>query len=242
MRKYGLIGYPLQHSFSPRYFADKFENEQIKDASYQNYELVDIAEFEELLSEDLSGINVTIPYKEKIISYLDELDEVSESIGAVNTIRIDNGMLKGYNTDVYGFQHSLLNFLDGKQINRALILGTGGSSKAVAFVLDRLDIPFLKVSRVKEKGDISYSELNSEQIRDSHLIINTTPLGMYPNEQNKPNLNYDAFSGKHYAYDLIYNPEKTLFLIEAEKRGALIQNGKEMLKLQAEKSWEIWNH
>jgi shikimate dehydrogenase len=241
MRTFGLIGFPLTHSFSVKYFAEKFVREGILDCVYKNFPLHSIGDFATLLKEEnLSGLNVTIPYKESVIDYLDEIDAAAASIGAVNCIKITDGKLKGYNTDVFGFAESLKNYL-GDIRPRALILGTGGSSKAISFALDQLDISFHFVSRQKKTDQLTYQELTADIIRDHTLIINTTPLGMFPDTEAAPDLPYTALTGDHYLYDLIYNPEETLFLREGRLNKAHTKNGLEMLYLQAEKNWEIWN-
>ncbi len=238
MKKYGLIGYPLSHSFSPGYFAVKFEESEIADCRYDLYPLTEIAEFEDI--QDCLGINVTIPYKEQVIPYLDELSEEAKVIGAVNTIRFLDGKKIGHNTDAYGFANALSPLWESKkQPTKALVLGTGGAAKAVWYVLDQLGISYKKVSRTK--GDITYGELTPETIKEHHLIVNTTPLGMSPNDDTCPELPYDGITSDHYLYDLVYNPEKTLFLSQGASRGAVIKNGYQMLELQADRSWEIWN-
>lgn len=239
MRKYGLIGFPLKHSFSPGYFKVKYEKEGITNARYDLYLLEDIHEVADLLDGRLAGFNVTIPYKKDVISYIDELDPVSEAIGAVNTVRIINGKSKGYNTDVYGFEESLKSCFHKSKPDHALILGDGGATRAVKYVLDKLNISYKVVSR--KKGYLNYSDLNKDIVVSHHLIINTTPLGMSPNLDTCPNIPYEYISQHHILFDLVYNPEKTLFLQKGEKRGAVIKNGLEMLHLQAEKSWEYWN-
>ncbi|MGB4293916.1 MAG: shikimate dehydrogenase [Bacteroidales bacterium] len=247
MRKYGLIGYPLEHSFSKKYFAEKFRNEGIEDASYDNYPLKSVKEFEKLIKEEkeLFGLNVTIPYKQEVIPFLDSVDTEASEVGAVNVIKIyrygDKIVLKGYNTDIYGFRESLKPFLNRK-VSHALVLGTGGSSKAVAYVLGKLSIKVIFVSRIKKPECITYEDINEEVIDTTMLIVNTTPVGMYPMIDNKPDIPYHLLSTSHILYDLIYNPEQTLFLKEGLKRGCTIINGLEMLRLQAEKSWEIWNY
>lgn len=242
MKTYGLIGYPLEHSFSGNYFAEKFERENIEDCDYRLFPLENIHEFEDLKKQEIAGLNVTIPYKEQIIPYLDELDEHAEAIGAVNVIQFNNGKTKGYNSDYYGFKNSLLNFLPEDFKSKALILGTGGASKAIKQVLKDLSIPFKIVSR-KEGFDFTYEELNSkpEVLADFHLIINTTPLGTYPKVEVKPNFPYEALTESHYLYDLVYNPSETAFIKAGAAKGAKTINGLEMLVGQAEKSWEIWN-
>ena len=243
MKQYGLIGKTLSHSFSKKYFEEKFKRENIN-AVYENFELNDISQVEGLFSihSNLCGLNVTIPYKEQIIPYLDEVDEQARKIGAVNTIYIDKetGKMKGYNTDVYGFKQSLKPFLEN-QHQRALILGTGGASKAVAYVLNELGITTAFVSRTPTADNqLSYDELNENILASFLLIVNTTPLGTFPNVDEKPTINYDAITPNHLLYDLVYNPAETAFLKEGKKRGALTINGEQMLQLQAEKAWEIW--
>lgn len=240
-KKYGLIGYPLEHSFSPDYFNTKFKNGRI-DADYKTYPLNNIKEFAALISKlDFSGLNVTIPYKEAILPYLDEVDIVAKTIGAVNTIAFKNGKTKGYNTDCYGFENSLLSLIDDpKQIHGALILGTGGASKAVQYVLQKLTIPYHLISRAN-KDTIHYLDISKALFSSINLIINTTPLGMSPNIKNKPEIPYEWLNEKYFLYDLIYNPEKTIFLSEGLKMGCKIKNGHDMLILQAEKAWHIWN-
>lgn len=239
MRKFGLIGYPLKHSFSPGYFSKKFKKEGIADAQYDLYPLEDVDEVKELLARGMFGINVTIPYKKKVIPYLDELDPISESVGAVNTIRIENGKTKGFNTDVYGFEHSLVKCFGATPPKKALILGNGGATKAVQYVLNKLSIKYQIVSR--QLGFLNYQDLNQAIIESHHLIVNTTPLGMSPKLDTCPDIPYQYLGGDHILYDLVYNPEKTLFLQQGEAKGATIKNGLEMLHLQAEKSWEYWN-
>lgn len=246
-RNYGLIGYPLAHSFSESYFRDKFIKEGIKDSSYKNYPIRSLSEFPGLIkdSPSLLGLNVTIPYKKDIIKYLSYLDKDAEEAGAVNVIKIirhhDAVELKGYNTDIYGFMESLRKYLSGN-VKSALVLGTGGSSAAVTCVLRRLNINFSYVSRSSGDNTYRYNDLDNEVIASHQLIINTTPLGMFPDTDHKPLIPYNALSENHILYDLIYNPPETLFLLESKKAGCVTVNGLEMLKLQAEKSWEIWNN
>ncbi len=239
----GLIGYPLSHSFSPGYFKDKFEKEGISDWNYKAYPLERMDEFPKLWDDnpDLIGINVTIPYKEKVIPYLDRLDETAAQIGAVNTIiKTDDGFV-GYNTDAYGFQYSLETLMGkDRMVGQALILGTGGASKAVAYVLASLGIHYQYVSRNSGEGKISYDELSSMNLESYPLIVNTTPLGMYPNTDKCPELDYSSIGIHHYMIDLIYNPSKTLFLEKGEKGGAKTMNGLLMLHQQAERAWQIW--
>ena len=242
MKKYGLIGYPLSHSFSKKYFTEKFLNESITDASYELYPIADISALIGLLAEDpaLVGLNVTIPYKEKVIPYLSELSPVVEAIGACNCIKISKGKLVGYNTDVIGFEKSLKKKLRPHH-TKALILGTGGSSKAVQFVLNNLGISYIKVSRRKTAETITYEEIDEALLSTHTLIVNTSPLGMFPNIEECPAIPYQFLTASHYLFDLVYNPPKTTFLALGEKMGAAIENGSEMLVDQAEASWEIWN-
>ena len=239
-RKFGLIGYPLSHTFSPSYFKKKFKNLGIKDTAYDAYQLSDPSVIKELmLQENIEGMNVTIPHKETVIPFLDKLSAEASSIKAVNTITLKNEMLIGDNTDVYGFEISLKELIGKRKLQQALILGTGGASKAVAYVLNKLNIRYTFVSRTSSKGK-TYKALVGK-LRNYQLIVNTTPLGMAPNIKDCPDLVYSELTPNHFCYDLIYNPEKTLFLKRAESQGASILNGHKMLILQAERSWEIWN-
>jgi len=244
-RKFGLIGYPLSHTFSPSYFKAKFKKEKIKHAEYAAYQLADPEVIRALMiQEKMEGMNVTIPHKETVIPFLDALSEEAKAIGAVNTIIFKNGELTGENTDVYGFEISLKELLgkknkSNKNVRNALIFGTGGASKAVAYVLRKMGIKFQFVSRSARKG-FTYKQLKGK-LKDYQLLVNTTPLGMAPNTDSCPDLNYSEITSSHFCYDLIYNPEKTLFLDRAERQGASILNGHKMLILQAERSWEIWN-
>nr|WP_288932893.1 shikimate dehydrogenase [uncultured Allomuricauda sp.] len=241
MNRYGLLGKNISYSFSQGYFTQKFKGLGLTDHSYENFDIQNIGELKNVLAQnDLKGLNVTIPYKQDVIPYLDELDAKAEKIGAVNTIQFRKNGLKGFNTDAYGFQKSLEPFLKPHHKN-ALILGTGGASKAVRFVLDELGIPNTYVSRSKKEGQYTYGELNKEIIEKNTLIINCTPLGTYPNVEDKPQIPYQYIGAKHLLYDLIYNPEKTAFLTLGEANGATICNGLKMLEQQAEKAWEIWN-
>lgn len=241
--RFGLIGFPLSHSFSENYFATKFEKEGIINHQYDLFSLESIDKIIDILGtiENLKGLNVTIPYKEKVISYLHDISKVAAEIGAVNTIKIIDGKLYGFNTDVYGFEVSLLKFLNRNSVN-ALVLGTGGASKAIQFVLRKNKISYKVVSRSQSKGNLIYENLNAEVIDNHHLIINTTPLGTFPQNESCPQVPYELLTSKHYLYDLVYNPEKSLFLRRGEERGTRIKNGLEMLELQAEKSWEIWKN
>jgi len=237
----GLIGYPLSHSFSKKYFAEKFERENINDWQYDLFPLERIELIPELLKKhpSLIGLNVTIPYKEAVIPYLNEVHE-SAAFGAVNTIKIDGKKLTGYNTDVYGFEHSLKPLLK-KHHKAALILGTGGAAKAVAAVFARLGIEFKYVSRTPSAGQFSYKNINNNTINNYTLIVNTTPLGMYPNTDACPDIPYQSLTSRHILYDLVYNPNVTTFLKNGKKQDTYIKNGLEMLYLQAEKAWAIWN-
>lgn len=246
MRTYGLIGYPLGHSFSRKFFTEKFLRENLQE-QYLNFELEDIALLPGVIGAhpELAGLNVTIPYKEKVLPYLGTLDPVSTAIGAVNTIRIIRNqagiLLEGYNSDVYGFSESLKPLL--KTFHRkALVLGTGGASKAVTFALDRLGIEWLQVSRKKTGLKcISYDDLDIQTIKQHRIIINTTPLGTFPETGSFPQIPYSCLTPEHLLYDLVYNPPETRFLAFGKERGAVIKNGHEMLELQALKSYEIWN-
>jgi shikimate dehydrogenase len=241
MRKFGLIGYPLTHSFSQRYFTEKFQSEGKSNCDYQNFPLENISGLPGLLKDnpDLEGFNITIPHKEVVIPFLKSRSEVVSEINACNCIRVKNQDLHGYNTDVVGFEKSLSNFV-GQSANAALILGTGGSAKAVAYVLKKMNIPFILVSRNPSAKQLSYQKLTEDIIRGHQLIINTTPLGMYPVEKS-PEIPYEFLGPGHYLFDLIYNPAKTIFLERGENQGAKIMNGYEMLVLQAEESWRLWN-
>ncbi|HRO42356.1 MAG TPA: shikimate dehydrogenase [Flavipsychrobacter sp.] len=238
---YGLIGYPLTHSFSPAYFKKKFEKHNI-DAAYEKYEFADISFFPTLIKNnpELKGLNVTIPHKTSIISCLDKLDDAAKEIGAVNCIDIRDGKLKGYNTDVIGFEESLFPLLKPFH-KKALILGTGGSSQAVKYVLKKLKIEALSVSRNKKEDVIIYEELDNEAMKEHLLIINTTPIGMYPNVDSCPDIPYHFLTKDHLLYDLIYNPAETKFLRLGKEKGSVVKNGLEMLQLQADASWGIWN-
>jgi shikimate dehydrogenase len=243
MKRYGLIGYPLSHSFSQRYFTEKFEREGISDCAYSNFSISSIDELRVVLTDpELRGLNVTIPYKQQVLPFLTELSPVVEAIGACNCIRIAGGVRTGYNTDVVGFQRSLAGKL-GSHHRQALVLGTGGASKAVEWVLDQLGIVYRLVSRQPrpDTGDLGYEDLDAGLMACYTLIVNTTPVGMYPKAEECPPLPYEALGPRHYLYDLVYNPPMTLFLQRGEARGAVVENGHEMLVLQAEESWRIWN-
>ncbi len=243
MKRFGLIGYPLEHSFSKEYFTRKFENAGLFDHHYNLFPLKSLREFPLLLNkyQELKGLNVTIPYKTEIITYLDMVDKTAETIGAVNTIRIDEGQrTTGYNTDVLGFMDSLRPLLESYH-KKALILGTGGAARAVSYGLEQLEVDYTWVSRSHERGDVVYTQLDKEIIRQHQIIINATPVGMSPNTDKAPPLPYKAIGEKHLLYDLIYNPKKTLFLERGAEEGATIKNGEEMLYRQAEHAWDIWN-
>ena len=242
MRQFGIIGYPLGHSFSPGFFKNKFKKESINDAIYSSYPLKDICYFKELIKKNpaIRGLNVTIPYKEKIIPFLDHLEPFAEVIGAVNTIKVTQDHLIGFNTDVGGFIKAIQPRIKPHHKN-ALILGSGGSSKAVKAGLDVLGMYFTIVSRSNVSGDITYDDLNTSIIKNHQLIINTTPLGMFPNIDTFPAIPFAELTSDHLCFDLVYNPVKTEFLKRAEANGAECFNGYEMLIAQAELSWKIWN-
>ncbi|MEM6261490.1 MAG: shikimate dehydrogenase [Bacteroidota bacterium] len=244
MQKFGLIGRKLSHSFSRQYFTQKFDQEDI-DASYHLFELGQVHELPELLRTEkyLKGLNVTIPYKEAVIPYLSELSEEAKSIGAVNTIAVEGGLLKGYNTDVYGFYHSLRTHVKKEALTDALILGTGGAAKAVHFVLKNWlncsSITWVSRSGGREEV-LTYEQLHKGDLGHYSIVVNTTPLGMYPDINSAPDLAYEQFRSGQLAFDLVYNPEETLFMKRAAEQGATTQNGLPMLIGQAEKAWEIW--
>jgi len=243
VRKFGLIGFPLSHSFSKGFFADKFAKENIVNTQYENFPIENIDQFSSLWEEEpnLEGINITIPHKKAVIPFLDNPSSVVKAMNACNCIRKYNGQLYGYNTDVIGFEKSLQPFLKAHH-QKALILGTGGAAAAVAWVLEKLGITYQYVSRTSAgKNVISYDDLNNAILQDHLLIINTSPVGMYPHVNETPALDYTAITPAHHLFDLIYNPAETLFLTKGKERGASIQNGLEMLHLQAEASWDIWN-
>lgn len=243
MRKYGLIGKKLGHSFSKKYFTEKFERENVSDATYDLYELESIDLFPGLLQRnpELCGLNVTVPYKEAVLPYLDKLDAAAARIGAVNAIRINDGKTEGYNTDYIGFKESLLKFYPIHEGSRALVLGTGGASKAVRTALDDLGISFRMVSRRAEDENLTYEGITPDLVQQYDLIINTTPLGMYPEVHTLPLLPYTFLTHHHHLYDLVYNPESTGFMEKGTEAGAQVMNGLEMLYRQAEAAWEVWN-
>ncbi|UGU16440.1 shikimate dehydrogenase [Sinomicrobium kalidii] len=242
MPLFGLIGKNISYSFSQVYFREKFEKLQLTDHTYVNFDIPEIEDFPSLLQEhpDIRGCNVTIPYKEAIIPYLSGLSNKAEQIGAVNVIKAGKDRLIGYNTDYYGFQASLQPLLC-KEHQKALILGTGGASKAVAFSFKELDIRHTFVSRHPGKGQLSYEDLTEDILAEYLIIVNCTPLGTFPDADNKPDIPYQYITDKHLLYDLIYNPAETSFLKEGKQRGAITSNGLKMLQFQAEKAWEIWN-
>lgn len=260
MKHYGLIGFPLSHSFSKKFFTEKFEKEKIQDASYDLFPIEDIKELPALLRKhsNLCGINVTVPYKIAVLKYLDWIEHDARNAGAVNCIRImaespvmaaftgevgikgHDFRLEGFNTDIYGFETSLRPLLKNHH-DQALVLGDGGAAKAVKCVLDNVGITFKSVTRKPAEGHILFGDLKPHHVKQHTVIINTTPIGMSPNVDECPPIPYDAITDKHLLYDLIYNPEQTLFLKKGAERGAVTKNGYEMLVLQAERSWEIWN-
>lgn len=246
MRKFGLIGFPLSHSFSKKFFTEKFLNEDIPDCGYDLFPIENIDLLTKLISDnaELEGLNVTIPYKLAVLPFLNEVDEAAGQIGAVNCIAIqrNNGkeFLKGYNTDAYGFEESLKPMLN-EQHKKALIFGDGGAAKAVKYVLNKLNIPFLVVTRTSTSNSILYDAVSPELLQEYTILINTTPLGMSPNTETCPDIPYEVLTERHLAYDLVYNPEETTFLAKSKIQGASIKNGLEMLYLQAERSWYIWN-
>jgi shikimate dehydrogenase len=242
MRRFGLIGFPLSHSFSQKYFTEKFHREHITGAVYENFSLATIEELSGVLEKypDLEGLNVTIPYKEKVIPFLSHQSEVVQATGACNCIKIVKGKLEGHNTDVAGFEVSLNKFLEAYH-KKALVLGTGGAAKAVHYVLKKKGIEYIEVSRNPQgPRQISYDDIDAV-MHDHLLIVNTTPLGMYPNVDEYPPIAYDMLTPRHYLFDLTYNPPETAFLKKGEEKGALVKNGGEMLVIQAEESWKIWN-
>lgn len=245
MDKYGLIGYPLGHSFSISYFNQKFEDENIN-ATYENFEIDSIDQLQEIIDRNpnLCGLNVTIPYKEKVISYLDKISPEARAIGAVNVIRVTHEkggtMLKGFNSDVIGFTLSIEPMLE-RHHKKALILGTGGAAKAINYGLKSLGLETLTVSRSEKHGTIQYKDITPDIVKEYNVIVNCTPCGMYPHTEECPDLPYDAMDSHNILYDLIYNPDETLFMKKGLAQGASVKNGLEMLLLQAFKSWEFWN-
>ena len=246
MKKYGLIGYPLTHSFSKRFFTEKFETEKI-DSTYENFEIDSIQKFPEIIKNnpEVIGLNVTIPYKEQVIQFLDDLNDSAKEIGAVNTVKIirsESGIkLKGFNTDTFGFEKSIKPLLKDYH-KKALILGTGGASKALKYVLNKLGVEYISASieELKE-NEIRYEEIDEKMMAERLLIINATPLGTYPKTEAYPSIPYEFITEKHLLFDLVYNPEETQFMAKGKAKGATVKNGYEMLLGQALKSYEIWN-
>ena len=236
---FGLLGKSLKHSFSKKYFEYKFSHDKdLENHQYLNFDLQSLDEFEVLMNTpNLVGFNVTSPYKEEILPFLDNISSVASTIGAVNTVVVEDYHLSGYNTDVMGFDQSL----GDRMFKNALILGTGGASKAVSFVLKSRFVPYTFVSRNKTDHGMTYEELAEFGLKNFDLIVNTTPLGMFPNIMKCPNISFSQLTNEHFLYDLVYNPKKSLFLDLGEQNGAQIKNGIEMLELQAEAAWEIWN-
>lgn len=243
---YGLIGYPLTHSFSKKYFGEKFNRKQLEDFYYELFPLEQVEDMLSLFKKypNLKGLNVTIPYKQSVIPLLDQVSEEAAMVGAVNTIKKTDGKLVGYNTDVYGFENALLGMVpEGAELpERALVLGTGGAAKAILYVLKKLKISSQLVSRSAGEKQITYGEISSQHILDYPLIINTTPLGTFPKTKEAPAIPYSKLTSQNYLFDLVYNPAETLFLQEGKKRGSKTRNGLEMLYLQAERAWEIWRN
>lgn len=244
MKIYGLIGYPLSHSFSQIYFTQKFQNENILDSRFDLFPIEKVEQFSLLLKENdcIKGMAVTIPFKEQILPFLTELDTNAYKIKAVNCITVSNDGLKGYNTDVIGFEKSISPLLQPHH-KKALILGSGGSSKAVAFVLEKLGIEYLIVSRNDNNSSnfISYTDINEELMNRYNVVINCTPVGQFPNNNNQPDIPYQFVTDQHLFFDLIYNPSETVFLKLAALKGATTKNGREMLEIQAEENWKLWN-
>lgn len=245
MKIYGLVGFPIGHSFSSKYFTEKFQTEKV-DAEYHNFQMEDVQELSEVLasSNNIAGLNITIPHKTNIFSFLNEVDETAKAIGAVNVVKTskteDGYHLKGFNTDVIGFEKSLIPQLKPTH-KKALVFGTGGASKAVIYVLKKLGIRYKYVSRTKSEGQFAYDDITSEIISEYTLLINCTPLGMSPKQSMCPDIPYGSITENHYLFDLIYNPEQTIFLKKGAAKGAQIKNGLDMLHIQADAAWEIWN-
>lgn len=247
MKTYGLIGFPLSHSFSQKYFIEKIRQQNISDCEFKNFPLENINDFPSLLKNNptLCGLSVTIPHKQSVMQFLHEIDSSSKEIGAVNCIRLNNQSARymaGFNTDAFGFEQSLKPLIKSHH-KKALILGTGGASKAIQYVLKKMKVDYYLLSRIKTQDPTykTYSDLNEEIIAAHSIIVNTTPLGMFPNINDCPNIPYEFLTQKHLLYDLNYNPEETLFLKKGKEKGSQIKNGLEMLHIQAEKAWMIWN-
>ena len=238
MKTFGLVGKSLSHSFSSQYFSEKFYKENITNCQYLNFEIDDISNVKKLIPEnDILGLNITVPYKTSIIPYLDGVSDESKEINAVNTVKIVNGNLYGFNTDVIGFKKSISPILDNRKT--ALVLGNGGSSKSVQYVLKNLDISFKVVSR---KTKLDYQHMDKEIMETTDVIINCTPLGMYPEIESYPKIPYDFLNSKHLLFDLVYNPKQSKFLTLGIAKNCIVKNGLEMLHIQAEESWNIWNN
>ena len=241
MIRLGLVGKKLSHSFSKTFFEGKWEKDKITGYSYDLFELDKINEIQNLLqSENLLGLNITVPYKESVIPFLTEMDESAQKVGAVNVIKITSSNTTGYNSDYYGFQQSMINWGVLEEIKNCLVLGTGGGSKAVVAVLQNMNKEVLIVSRSNSNEHLTYQDLINAEMKDFQLIVNTTPVGMFPNTDSAPELPYSKLTEKHCLYDLVYNPEETMFMKFGQERGAKVKNGLEMLHLQAERSWQIW--
>ena len=248
MKTFGLIGYRLGYSFSKKFFTEKFEAEKLEGYQYVNFELDSIEDFPAIFEqyENIGGLNCTIPYKQQLMRYMDEIDEEAAQVGAINTVKIiregDGRILKGFNTDIYGFENSLRPLLSGKH-RKALILGTGGASKAIRHILSKLGIDYVSASIEEQLFDreIRYSDIDTAMIGDHLVIINATPLGTFPKVEACPDIPYEAITADHVLFDLVYNPEVTTFMKKGQEKGAVTRNGLEMLHLQAIKAWEIWN-
>ncbi|RKD90545.1 shikimate dehydrogenase family protein [Mangrovibacterium diazotrophicum] len=248
MKTYGLIGYRLGYSFSKGFFTEKFEKENLQEHEYVNFELDTIDEFPGIFEKNdhIAGLNCTIPYKQQIMPFLDEIDEEAATVGAINTVKIirsEAGVkLKGFNTDIYGFENSLKPMLSEKH-KKALILGTGGASKAIKYILKKLGLSYVSASieETLNEGEIRYEEINEDLLKEYLVVINATPLGTFPKVENCANIPYEFLTSDHVLFDLVYNPEETLFMKKGKAQGAAVKNGLEMLHLQAIKAWEIWN-
>ena len=248
MKTYGLIGYRLGYSFSKGFFTEKFEKENLQEHEYVNFELDSIDEFPGIFEKNdhIAGLNCTIPYKQQIMPFLDEIDEEAATVGAINTVKIirseDGVKLKGFNTDIYGFENSLKPMLNEKH-KKALILGTGGASKAIKYILKKLGLTYVSASieETLNESEIRYEDINEELLKEYLVVINATPLGTFPKVDNCANIPYEFLTSDHVLFDLVYNPEETLFMKKGKAQGAAVKNGLEMLHLQAIKAWEIWN-
>ena len=242
MKRYGLIGYPLTHSLSQQYFTQKFIEEGIEDCIYERFSIPSITDLHDILQThpDMCGFNITIPYKKEVLAFLTERSKAVEEVGACNCVKIEAGKLIGYNTDVIGFENSLIPFLKPTH-NKALVLGTGGAALAIVYVLQKLGIAFNYVSRTAMSGHFTYNDLDASVMASHTLIINTTPLGMFPNIEDCPDIPYNLLTPAHHLFDLTYNPAVSTFLTKGMQMGATIQNGQQMFVEQAEQSWRIWN-